>query len=323
MKLTKTYGYLKKDLTMIEEALNEAIDADHPVLKKASVQLLEAGGKRIRPVFVLLSARMGDYDEEKVKTVAVSLELIHMASLVHDDVIDDADLRRGKPTVKHTYDNKVAMYMGDFILARALENMTSISKPEVHRLLSHAMVELALGEVEQIKDKFNLDQNLRHYLRRIKRKTALLIATSCKLGAIVSDVPAHEARQLYKYGYYIGMSYQIIDDILDFTSNEKVLGKPAGHDLLQGHITLPILYAMEDSHFKHELIKAGTSQGHITSDHIDHLMEAFHQTDAIARSYALSDRYLQKAQSSLDIFPASKTKETMQNIAQFIGSRRS
>ncbi len=308
---------------MIEEALEEAIDADHDILRKASSQLLQAGGKRIRPVFVLLSAQMGNYNADKVKTVAVSLELIHMASLVHDDVIDNADLRRGKATVKHTYDNRVAMYMGDYILARALEHITAVDQPAAHKLLSHSMVELARGEIEQIKDKYNWDQNLRHYLRRIKRKTALLIATSCKLGAIVSDVPDHHAKQLFKYGYYVGMSYQIIDDILDFTSSEKILGKPAGNDLLQGHVTLPLLYAMEDPIFKEFVAETMSQIESGNQQNFEQLLTAFKRTNAIDRAYALSDRYLQKAHATLECFPASKTKETLQSIAKFIGNRRS
>src|SRR5699024_3749182 len=254
MKLTKTYGHLKKELGIIEHALTEAIQSDHDILRESSTRLLQAGGKRIRPVFVLLCGQFGYFDIDRMKTVAVSLELIHMASLVHDDVIDNAPLRRGKPTIKQLYGNSVAMYTGDFILARALENITTLSSPAAHRVLSKKMVELSAGEIEQIRDKYNWDQNLRDYLRRIKRKTASLIATSCKLGAIASNAPTENAQKLFRYGYYIGMSYQIIDDILDFTASETELGKPAGNDLLQGNVTLPVLFAMKDTSFYKRLI---------------------------------------------------------------------
>src|SRR5699024_5168802 len=210
MKLTKTYGYLKKDLDIIENAIGHSVQADHPILRDASTKLLEAGGKRIRPIFVLLAGKFGNYDIERMKTAAVALELIHMASLVHDDVIDDADLRRGEPTVKKMYDNRVAMYMGDYILANALEHITTLKCPVIHHVLSKTMVQLVLGEIEQIRVKYHLNQHLRHYLRRIKRKTALLIATSCKLGALAAGISESQADKLYKYGYYIGMSYQII-----------------------------------------------------------------------------------------------------------------
>ncbi len=132
--------------------------------------MLQSGGKRIRPVFVLLGAKFGNYDIHVVKHVAATLELIHTASLVHDDVVDDADLRRGSATIKSKWDNRVAMYTGDFIFARALEMMAVIESPLAHQILADTMVELCLGEIEQIKDKYNFEQNWRIYFRRIKRK---------------------------------------------------------------------------------------------------------------------------------------------------------
>ncbi|RYG73610.1 heptaprenyl diphosphate synthase component II [Lentibacillus lipolyticus] len=323
MKLTKTYGHLKKELGMIEHALADAIQADHDILRETSTQLLQAGGKRIRPVFVLLCGQLGEYDPERVKTAAVSLELIHMASLVHDDVIDDASLRRGKPTIKSLYGNRTAMYTGDFILARALENITKLEIPAAHRVLSRTMVQVAKGEIEQIRDKYNWEQNLRDYLRRIKRKTALLIAASCKLGAVASGVSEEQAGKLFRYGYYIGMSYQIIDDILDFTASESELGKPAGNDLLQGNVTLPVLIAMNDPSFNRLLRDTFVNPEMVSSASMNHLINLLKQTDAIAESYRISDLYLEKALRQLDSIPHHKAKHTLQSIAKYIGKRRS
>ncbi|MFD2762233.1 heptaprenyl diphosphate synthase component II [Lentibacillus juripiscarius] len=323
MKLTKTYGHLKKELDMIEHALADAIQAEHDILRETSTQLLQAGGKRIRPVFVLLCGQLGEYNAERVKTAAVSLELIHMASLVHDDVIDDASLRRGKPTIKALYGNRTAMYTGDFILARALENITKLENPAAHRVLSKTMVQVAKGEIEQIRDKYNWDQNLRNYLRRIKRKTALLIAASCKLGAIASGVPEERAVKLFRYGYYIGMSYQIIDDILDFTASENQLGKPAGNDLLQGNVTLPVLIAMKDPSFDRKLRDTFANPELVTPASMVPLIESLKQTGAIASSYRISDLYLQKALKQLDDIPHHIAKHTLQTIAKYIGKRRS
>jgi len=323
MKIAKTYTYLKKDLNIIEDALNKVIQAEHPVLRKASTQLLRAGGKRIRPVFVILAGQLGEYDINRIKTVAVSLELIHMATLVHDDVIDEAELRRGEPTIKHLHGNRVAMYTGDYMLARGLETITTLKEPGIHQLLAKTLVKVGVGEIEQIKDKYNWDQNLRDYLRRIRRKTALLIATSCKLGAIASGIPEKEANKLYKYGYYIGMSYQIIDDVLDFTSTEKELGKPAGNDLLQGNITLPVLIAMKDKNFHALLRKTFSNPDSIATSDFNHLLESLKNTNAIEASYKVSNRYLDKALLELDTFPDHKAKATLENIAKYIGKRRS
>lgn len=322
MKLPKTYGYLKKDLDRIESSLNHVIQADHPVLRNASTELLQAGGKRIRPVFVLLAGQLGDFQADKINKAAVSLELIHMATLVHDDVIDEAELRRGKPTIKHTYGNRVAMYTGDYILARALEEISSIENPHVHRALSKALVEVVFGEIEQIEDKFNWDQTLRDYLRRIKRKTALLIATSCQLGSILSNLSNRQVKAMYQYGYYIGMSYQIIDDILDFTASSRQLGKPAGNDLLQGNITLPVLYGMQDEKFKQLLMDVFQNPEDVPEEEMSKVIEMLKSTDAIDRAYALSDLYLKKAIDTLEVLPNSRAKMSLETIARFIGKRK-
>ncbi|WP_079479956.1 heptaprenyl diphosphate synthase component II [Halobacillus salinus] len=322
MKLAMIYSFLKNDLAVIEEAVNETIQSDNPVLREASSQLLQAGGKRIRPVFVLLAGKFGTYDIERMKAVAVSLELIHTASLVHDDVIDEAELRRGEPTIKSRWDNRIAMYTGDYIFARSLENLSMLENPRAHKTLAKTMVELCLGEIEQIKDKFDTDQNLRSYLRRIKRKTALLIAASCKLGAVASDAKPSYEKALWDYGYYVGMSYQIIDDVLDFTASEKELGKPAGSDLLQGNITLPVLYSMENNAFKQKLDRLFEEKESLTHDKIKPLIETIKTNGSIERSLELSDRYLQKAYESLNQLPTGRAKQTLKGIAKYIGKRR-
>lgn len=319
MKLKMMYSFLNSDINLIEKKLEETIQAESFLLRQASMHTLQAGGKRIRPVFVLLAGKFGRYDIHVMKNVAVALELIHMASLVHDDVIDDADLRRGQPTVKSKWDNKIAMYTGDFVFALALELMTNIEKPAAHKILARTIVEVTVGEIQQIKDKYRFDQNFRDYLRRIKRKTALLIAVSCQLGAIAADVEETIHKKLYRFGYFVGMSYQIIDDILDFTSTEKELGKPAGGDLLQGNITAPALYAMENDEIRKEIEKVTEK---MDPSEITKIISLINQSGAIEKSFALSDLYLQKALTELEGIPANKVKKTLRDIAKFIGRRK-
>ena len=319
MKLKMMYSFLNSDINLIEKKLEETIQTESRLLKQASMHTLQAGGKRIRPVFVLLAGKFGHYDIHVMKNVAVALELIHMASLVHDDVIDDADLRRGQPTVKSKWDNKIAMYTGDFVFALALELMTNINNPTAHKILANTIVEVTVGEIQQIKDKYRFNQNLRDYLRRIKRKTALLIAVSCQLGAIAADVEESVHKKLYRFGYYVGMSFQITDDILDFTGTEKELGKPAGSDLLQGNITAPALYAMENAAIRQEILKV---HAEMDSTEITKIISLIKQSGAIEKSIALSDRYLDKALAVLEELPANKTQKTLRDIAKFIGRRK-
>ncbi|WP_309867799.1 heptaprenyl diphosphate synthase component II [Bacillus sp. SLBN-46] len=319
MKLKMMYSFLNSDINLIEKKLEETIQTESRLLKQASMHTLQAGGKRIRPVFVLLAGKFGHYDIHVMKNVAVALELIHMASLVHDDVIDDADLRRGQPTVKSKWDNKIAMYTGDFVFALALELMTNIKNPAAHKILANTIVEVTVGEIQQIKDKYRFNQNLRDYLRRIKRKTALLIAVSCQLGAIAAGVEESVHKKLYRFGYYVGMSFQITDDILDFTGTEKELGKPAGSDLLQGNITAPALYAMENAAIRQEILKV---HAEMDSTEITKIISLIKQSGAIEKSIALSDRYLDKALAVLEELPANKTQKTLRDIAKFIGRRK-
>lgn len=319
MKLQVAYAFLNKEAETVEKELEELIQSDIEILSTASTNLLHSGGKRIRPIFVLLGGRFGEKDKSKLHHAAVALELIHMASLVHDDVIDESSKRRGMDTVNETYGNKCAMYTGDYLFAKALTSMTKIENVEAHKVLSYTILELCRGEIEQIKDKYNFDQNLRCYLRRIKRKTAILIASSCQLGAITTNASPEVQRILYLYGYYVGMSYQIIDDILDFVSTEKELGKPAGGDLQQGNITLPVLYAMEDSSLKEKIIQVNE---HTTRNEIEVIIEDIKQSNAIEQAFVISERYLQKALDIIQPLPRGQAKIALNSIAKYIGKRK-
>jgi heptaprenyl diphosphate synthase len=320
LKLKDLYSFLKKDLQQIEDQLLKSVSSDQPMIHTAGRDLLKAGGKRIRPVFVLLSAQFGNYNIQHIKKPAAALELIHMASLVHDDVVDDADLRRGDRTVKSKYDSKIAMYTGDYIFASALELMSDIDNPRAHQVLAHGMKEMCLGEIEQINEQYDTDQILRQYFRRIKRKTALLIALSCQLGAITSEADVSLQKILYEFGYGVGMAFQITDDILDFTASEKQLGKPAGSDLKQGNITLPALYAIQ----KYPGIKDKLEQYYKVGDseRLGEILQSIKQSGGIEHATSISERYLKRAISAADSLPDTKAKNSLLKVAEYVGGRK-
>lgn len=322
MNLADIYLRLKEDIDIIEEELEATVEAQDHVLREASTHLLKAGGKRIRPVFVLLAGKFGEYDIHSLKNIAVPLELIHMASLVHDDVIDDAELRRGKPTIKSQWDNRVAMYTGNFIFAKALEKATYFQQPRIHQILSHAFLEMCIGEVEQIRDQYKWDQTLRDYLRRIKRKTALLIAISCQLGAIAANASREDEKNLFRFGYYVGMSFQITDDVLDFIGTEKELGKPAGSDLRQGNVTLPALYAMSKHPSIRKTIMETLDDPFVEQLDIKHLLDLIKNFGGIDYSLRLSDKYLHKAFTALDKLPSIEARDYFRQIGEYIGKRK-
>ncbi|SET52635.1 polyprenyl synthetase family protein [Paenibacillus sp. NFR01] len=320
MKRIPMFGTLNRDMDHIEKELYRSVQGDDDLLTETSLHLLKAGGKRLRPVFVLMGGKFGTYDLEKLKRVAIPLELIHSASLVHDDVIDDADLRRGEPTVKAKWGDKIAMYTGDYIYAKALVMTSELRHPRVHQILSRAMVEMSIGEMEQIRDFFNSGQSVRHYLRRIRRKTALLIAISCQLGALAADAEPESARLLYNYGYNVGMAFQIRDDLLDLSGTEKQIGKPPGSDMRQGNITLPVIYTLEDERLRDELqkelvlIRTGQSG-------VGRAVDMILSGDGIARAEQLAGRYIDKALAALEALPANRMKKNLRDIAYFVTGR--
>ncbi|MFC7391565.1 heptaprenyl diphosphate synthase component II [Scopulibacillus cellulosilyticus] len=321
MSLTRIYRELKRDLNEIEKGIEEAVTSDHPTLHQAGYELLKAGGKRIRPILVLLASHYGDKDDPAVKKAAITLELIHTASLVHDDVIDNAELRRGKPTVKAKWNNRVAMYAGDYIFAKAIDLMADIHDTYANQVVAKAMQEMSIGEIEQIKDQFNCHQNLRKYLLRIKRKTALLMAISCELGAVSAGASRSISRKLYYYGYFMGMSYQITDDILDFVGTEKQLGKPAGSDLKQGNITLPTLMAFRHSDIK-EAVMLTLQLDNPSQKDFDHIINLIKQSGAIEVSQEVSTQYLNKAYRVLNDLPNNSATRSFKEIADYIGTRK-
>jgi len=322
MKRFDIFGTLKKDMDVIEKELYRSVEGDSPELTETSLHLLRAGGKRLRPVFVLMGGKFGSYDIEKLKHVAVPLELIHSASLVHDDVIDDASTRRGKPTVKAKWDNRIAMYTGDYIYGKALDLTTRLKQPEIHQILAKAMVEMSIGEMEQIRDFFNVSQDVRRYLLRIRRKTSLLIAISCQLGALAADADRRIAASLYRFGYNVGMAFQIQDDLLDLCGSEKQIGKPPGSDMRQGNITLPVIYALEDPERREPLLKE-LDRIHAMNGQCDvsEAVKLVTSSSGIARSEALADQYITKALDALSDLPDIKTRKQLKDIAHFITKR--
>jgi heptaprenyl diphosphate synthase len=319
MKLMDIYFSLKSDIDVVERRLHDEVHTPQRNLKKASTHLLKAGGKRIRPIFVLLAGKFGNYDVDRLTKVATALELIHSATLVHDDVIDDAALRRGTPTVKAEWGNRMAMYTGDFILARALVLISELPNVQFHQLLSKSIVSIVEGEIEQIRDFYNVDQNLRVYLRRIKRKTALLLAVSTTLGAIVADCKAETTRALERYGYFAGMAFQIIDDILDLTATSKKLGKPVGNDLRQGNLTLPVLYALEHSP-EREVLRANIHRDMTEAQAVE-AIRIVKASGGLEYARQLADRYMEKCLRALEGLPQIEATRQLTAIAHFINER--
>ncbi|HJA40529.1 MAG TPA: polyprenyl synthetase family protein [Firmicutes bacterium] len=315
----KLYFFAKKDLQNTERVLEKVLISENLVLNHAIQELLKAGGKRIRPLLVLICGYFSQKVPKNLSEVAATLEMIHMSSLVHDDVIDAAPVRRGVPTVYAQYGTKTSMYCGDFIFGRAIMLLSSIRNIHLDCILAKTIKAVCLGEIDQIRDKYDFDQSFRTYLRRIKRKTAILLSASCEMGACAAGASADIVWHVKMFGYYLGMSYQIIDDILDFTGDERTIGKPAGDDLRQGNITLPVLYALKYCPELSEEICSVSED--MPKAKLQPILEKICKSGGIEYAYQVSDSYYKLARAQWEFLPDGSAKDALWFIAQKIRKR--
>jgi heptaprenyl diphosphate synthase len=308
------------ELTQVEELLIESIDTEIPILDQAATHLIKAGGKRLRPAFVLLAAKLFAEDVEPVIPLATALELVHMASLVHDDVIDNSELRRGQPTVKNKWGNRVALYTGNYVLAKSLLLVAEYQNREILDVLAEASMRICEGEIKQMRSCFNIEQGLKDYLRRIERKTALLMSVSCQLGAMVSHAQADEVQALKTYGYYLGMAFQVTDDILDFVASEEMLGKPVGSDIRQGVITLPAIYALRHGNLRERLGQL-LSSPEACVNQAEEIVDLIINSDGIDYAYHVSNKFAARARQQLVYLPDGPGRDSLYDIAAFISGR--
>jgi len=315
------FNQINSDLQRIEKELTKFVETDYPILQDSAIHLLAAGGKRLRPAFTLLAGKFYGYPLEKLMPVAMALELIHMSSLVHDDVVDASMTRRGRATVKAKWGNIVSVQTGDYLLAKSLMLISKIDHPEVARILAEISVEMCQGEIQQIKCCFDVEQNLKQYYYRIKRKTALLISACCRLGALVSGAPKRQVWALGAYGHSLGMAFQIVDDVLDLTAKPSEFGKPIGGDLHQGIMTLPMILALKLSS-NPSYLKALLKKVDKTEEEVSEAIGLIKNSGAIDESMHLVDLYVLKAKRHLQDLPQVPTRKALEELAEFIRVRK-
>jgi len=275
----------------------------------------------LRPAFALLAGKLYNYRLEKLLPLAVALELIHMASLVHDDVVDDSMTRRGTPTVKANWGNKISMHTGDYLFAKSLVLISQYENPVIARVLAETSVKMCEGEIHQISTAYSADQSWRDYFYRIERKTALLIAASCQLGAVAAGAPEKDHKRLRRFGHQLGVAFQITDDVLDMVADQTLLGKPIGGDLRQGILTMPVIYSMEKSPRRQRLRELVEIQDK-TDDQVKEAIEIIKEAGGIEFSFNVARKYIEKAKMNLTFLPDRPVKQTFYEIADFIGIRR-
>lgn len=315
------FGIVQDDLTALEAELLSVIHSPVHLITEISEHLVQAGGKRLRPALYFLSARCGCDDRIKLQPLATAIELIHMATLVHDDVIDNAATRRGIPTANSKWGNQMSVLTGDYLFAKAFAIVASTQvSGRVMQVLTEIICSMSEGEIIQNQDTFNPKQDEMEYLNRIAKKTADFIAASCELGALTAGLSEDYVQALRNYGYSIGMAFQITDDILDITASSEQLGKPAGNDLRQGIVTLPVLYALKNSPAAEELTTIVSTSG-MTEGELARGLEIIHETDAVEYSYKLAGEYLNRAREVLPPAIPPNIREAFFAVAEFVEMR--
>src|SRR5713101_7539224 len=244
MKTRLLYGSVQEDLSLVERSFESLKQVDYGPLGEMLEMVLGGGGKLLRPALALLAGRFGEYNLDLLVPMAASVELLHTAPLVHDEVIDNATTRRHRPTINSSFHNATTVMLGDYLFAHAADQVVRTGNLRVVRLFTDTLMIMAKGEIRQDLAAYDSRQTIRDYLNRIGGKTASLFATACEGGAIVSQQPDLSVAALRAYGYNFGMAFQVVDDILDFIGDEEQMGKPVGSDLIQGTLTLPSLLLM-------------------------------------------------------------------------------
>jgi geranylgeranyl pyrophosphate synthase len=310
------YGPVANDITVVRERLRKLADGRHPLLTEALTYVFESTGKHIRPTVCLLSGKLGEYDLEALVTLAASVEAVHTATLVHDDTVDQAARRRGLRTVNALWGGKTAILLGDYLFAQSAELATELNLIPIMALLSETVMAMSSAELQQLSASESREVDEARYMQRIAGKTASLFAMCCQGGAIVSRQREREVKALRTYGVNLGMAFQIADDVLDIVGDERVLGKPAGTDLLEGNVTLPvILYSRrvsEDSWFWRRMR---------TGSGLSEVIDAVRDSDAPDLALSRADEHAEAAREALRGFPASEARDALGELTDYVVRR--
>ena len=320
MQLNEIYAPISQELIAVEEGLKSVAVVDAPWMDELLAYALKGGGKRLRPALAILSAKFHDFNMPRLLPLTTSVELMHMATLVHDDTIDNSSKRWGRKTINKIWGMEKAILLGDYLFAKAGYLTASTENIRVIKLLSETLMIITNGELAQAASSFHLNQSREHYYFRISCKTAALFVMATESGAVLSSAPETDIQVVRDYGYNLGIAFQIIDDVLDYIGTEEEMGKPVGSDLSQGTLTLPGLMLMERYPADNPVKKLFENRQQ--TEYIGKTIEMVRNSDIIAKCFDVTELYRQKACTGLAALPPNEARESMLNLADFIVNRR-
>jgi geranylgeranyl pyrophosphate synthase len=318
--LSTIYEPIQEDLVKVEDRLRLVCEVDFPWLSKLLEHSLKSGGKRIRPALVLLSGKFYNYDLSYLLPVATAIEILHTATLVHDDAIDNSLVRRGRPTINKVWGEDKAILLGDYLLAKSEELVADTQNLRVIKLFAQTLMAISSGELNQAFSAFNLEQTRQQYLQRISGKTASLLSLVTESGAILSQAPEKSVEALKGYGYNLGIAFQIVDDILDFIGTEEEMGKPIGLDLAQGTLTLPAILLLE--RYPEDNPVRRLFQNEDRQRNIELAMELVRNSSITQECYAVASDYCARACHNLSLLPDNASRRSLIKLADYVVKRR-
>lgn len=317
------WEYYKNDLSLAEEKSREILATVAPAISAVGNHLLASGGKRIRPFLAILSAKLFGKSGDAVSMLACSVEFIHTASLIHDDVVDGAHLRRGQPSAHSLWGNQVVVLVGDFLYANALRLANLLNHQGIMDALCTATAKMSEGELVQLSKKGDPEITEDDYMKIIQGKTAILMSAACRGGAVLGSASKQQEDALGSFGLKFGFAFQMVDDILDYMAEEASLGKKLGKDLEEGKITLPLIHLLRDADAREvDQIKEIIKDENLTETDLAFIQHAMKKHDSIEKSYQRARTLLSEARAELDIFDDSYEKRSLLSISDYVLSRR-
>lgn len=312
-----------EEVRLVEAVLHSELDSNVELVREISRHTLDAGGKRIRPALVHLAAGAtgNSFDPDRARRLGACVEMIHMATLIHDDVIDHAATRRGKPTASAVYGNTAAILSGDAILARAMMMLATDGDIEIIRTVSAAVVELAEGEVQELSVRGKLELSEQEHMEIMRRKTASLIGCCCEVGALVAGASGETRHALKKFGFHLGIAFQVADDLLDYRGKTTATGKRTAGDFHEGQATLPLIYLRETlSPDEHSIVQRGFGNG-VTDAEIDWIIRLMDERGAFSATEQAAQKHLEAGLTALDELPSSEDRKLLEAVAHFVVGR--
>jgi len=316
MDLAPILALTRTDREAVDRVINRRLNSDVALINQLGAHIIHSGGKRLRPLLVILSSRALDYVGDQHIALAAIIEFIHTATLLHDDVVDASEMRRGQSTANALWGNEASVLTGDFLYSRAFEMMVDVGNMRVMEILAKTTNTIAEGEVLQLLNCHDPDVTEERYLRVIHNKTAKLFEAAAQLGAVIGTHPPAIEEAMAKYGLHLGTAFQLIDDMLDYTADSKALGKNVGDDLAEGKPTLPILYALHTGTVaQQKLLRAAIEHGGLES--IEEVVAAIESTGANAYTARKAEDEAQRAIEALSAIPGSPYKQALLDLARF------